>query len=123
MIAGAGIAAIETVLALATGTAATHLTVVAPDPEFLYKPLTVEEPFTGKPAEHHELGPLLREIGARCVTGSVQSVDVEGHSVALDSGRRLHHDFLVVCVGGHARSALGDAETFWSRGGICRSIT
>ena len=115
LIAGAGIAAIETVLALRDlAPPHTHLTVVAPDPEFLYKPLTVEEPFTGKPAEHHELGPLLREIGARCVTGSVQSVDVEGHSVGLDSGRRLHHDFLVVCVGGHARSALDDAETFWS---------
>lgn len=115
VIAGGGIAALEAVLALRDlAPTRTHLTVVAPDPEFLYKPLTVEEPFTGEPAEHHELEPLLYELGARFVSASVQSVDAAAHSVGLDSGHHLHYDFLVICVGGHARPAYSVAETFWS---------
>ena len=41
------------------------LTLVAPQPDFVYKPLLVEEPFDLGPAERHELGPLAEEKGAR----------------------------------------------------------
>lgn len=115
VIAGGGIAGLETALALRDqAPEETQLTVVTSDPDFIYKPLTVEEPFTGEPAAHHELEPLLRQLGAECVSGTVVGVDVEGHRVELEGGARLEYDLLVVCVGGRAQPAYREAETFWS---------
>ena len=65
LIVGGGIAGLETLLALHDlADDRAELTLVAPDPDFTYKPLVVEEPFSLKPAERHELAPLLSELGA-----------------------------------------------------------
>src|SRR5215213_3835490 len=51
VIAGGGIAGLEALMALRDlGGDRLALTLVAPDPEFTYKPFTVEEPFSFKPA-------------------------------------------------------------------------
>lgn len=115
VIAGGGIAGLEAVLALAdlAGDRA-RLSVVAPDPDFLYKPLTVEEPFTHQPAERHALTPALAEIGVEFILGAVVSVDAEGHVLELGDGTRLPYDMLVVCIGGRARPIYEGVETFWS---------
>lgn len=115
VIAGGGIAGLEAALALRDLAAdRVRTTLASPDPDFIYKPLTVEEPFTGTPAERHELEPLLSDLGARFVMGSVERVDVAAHSLALDRDRSLDYDVLVVCVGGRAQPAYRSAETFWS---------
>ena len=70
LIAGGGVAGVEAVAGPCAIWPAIDaaITVVGPeDSEFLYKPLTVEEPFTGEPAERHELRPMLAEIGVRYV--------------------------------------------------------
>jgi sulfide:quinone oxidoreductase len=115
VIAGGGIAGLEAALALAdlAGDRAT-LSLVAPDPDFLYKPLTVEEPFTHEPAEHHELAPALEQIGVEFVLDAVTGVDPAAHSLDLGKGGTLEYDRLVVCVGGRARPAYEGVETFWS---------
>jgi sulfide:quinone oxidoreductase len=115
LVAGGGIAALEAVLALLDLCPdETRVTVVCPDREFRYRPLTVQEPFTGEPAEHHELEPLLDELGAEFLGDALARVAVADHEVELESGRRLRYDVLVVCVGAIARPAYRDAETFWS---------
>lgn len=115
LIAGGGIAGLEAALALHDlAGERVEVTLVAPDPEFLYKPLTVEEPFTGSPAERHELEPLLADLGARYVSGAVERVDVARREVSLDGDRTLGYDDLIVCVGGRPRPAYRAAETFWS---------
>ena len=43
------------------------LSLLAPEPDFFYKPLTVEEPFTHQPAERRELGPALAELGVELI--------------------------------------------------------
>jgi sulfide:quinone oxidoreductase len=116
LIAGGGIAGLETALALSDlGADRVEITLFAPERDFLYKPLTVEEPFTGAPAERHELEPLLADIGAAYVEAALERVEPDRHVVVLDHGRSLEYDALVVCTGGRARPAYGgDVETFWS---------
>ncbi len=115
LIAGGGIAGLETLLALhdlASGSLA--ITLVAPDPEFTYKPLTVEEPFSLQPAESHELAPVVEQHGAEFVRGAVAAVDPSSHDVELDDGSRIGYDVAVMCVGGRTRPAFERAINFRS---------
>jgi sulfide:quinone oxidoreductase len=118
VIAGGGIAGLETALALRDlAPDETDVALVSPEPDFVLKPLVVEEPFTKQPAEHHELGPLLDGIGARYVRGALHRVDVDRHVIRLGRGADLPYDILVVCIGARARPAYRSAETFWSTTG------
>ena len=113
VILGGGIAAIEALLALADQAGErTEVTLVSPEPDFLYKPLTIEEPFSHQPAERRELEPLVTELGGRFVRGAADTVYPGGHQVALSNGTQLDYEYLLVCVGGQDRSAFEHAETF-----------
>jgi sulfide:quinone oxidoreductase len=117
VVLGGGVAGLEALMALhdLAGDRA-ELTLVAPDPDFVYKPLLVEEPFDLGPAEQHALAPLTEELGARFVQKAAMSVDPTEHTVELDDGSKLEYDFLVVCAGGRFHSALERATTFPSGG-------
>ena len=98
VIVGGGVAGLETLLALDDLAGdRVSLTLVAPQPDFIYKPLLVEEPFDLGPAERHELGPLAEEKGARFVQRAVTAVRPEAHIVELGDGSTLEYDYLVVC--------------------------
>jgi sulfide:quinone oxidoreductase len=113
VIVGGGVAGLEALLALhdLAGERA-ELTLVAPQPDFLYKPLLVEEPFDLGPAERHELAPLAEEKGARFVQQAVSAVLLDDHLVELDDGSMLEYDYLMVCAGGRFKPALEEATTF-----------
>jgi sulfide:quinone oxidoreductase len=117
VIAGGGVAGLEALLALhdLAGDRA-ELTLVAPQPDFLYKPLLVEEPFDLGPAERHELAPLAEEKGARFVRQAVSAVRPDEHQVELDDGQMLEYDYLIVAAGGRFKPALEGATTFPSGG-------
>jgi sulfide:quinone oxidoreductase len=117
VIVGGGVAGLETLMALhdLAGERA-EVTLVAPDPDFVYKPLMVEEPFDLGPAEQHALAPVAEELNARFVQKAATAVDPDGHEVELDDGSKLPYDFLVVAVGGRFRPALEGAKTFPSGG-------
>jgi sulfide:quinone oxidoreductase len=121
MIVGGGVAGLEALMACRdlAGERA-ELTLVAPEPDFLYKPLLVEEPFDLGPAERHELAPLAAELGARFVPRAVSGVRTDEHAVALDDGSALPYDFLIVCAGGRFRPALEGVTTFPSGAGPLR---
>jgi sulfide:quinone oxidoreductase len=113
VILGGGVAGLDALLALddLAGERA-ELTLVSPRPDFLYKPLLVEEPFGLDPAERHELAPLAEERGAKFVNRAAAEVDTGGHRVSLDDGSSLDYDRLLVCVGGRFEPALQRAITF-----------
>jgi sulfide:quinone oxidoreductase len=113
VIVGGGVAGLETLMALRdlAGDRA-ELTLVTPEPDFVYKPLLVEEPFDLGPAERHALEPLAEELGARFVQRAARGVAPAEHALDLDDGERLEYDFLVVCVGARFRPALEGARTF-----------
>ena len=86
-IVGGGVAGLEALLALhdLAGDRA-EVTLVAPDPDFLYKPLLVEEPFDLGPAEQHALAPVAEELGARFLLRAVRRVDAAAHALDLGDG-------------------------------------
>jgi len=114
-IVGGGIAGLEAAMALSdmVGDRA-EISLIAPEPDFTYKPLVVEEPFTQQPAERHELEPLFAELGVSFVRGALERVSPEAHEVELADGSKLEYETLIVCVGGRPRPAYAAAETFWS---------
>ncbi|MEO8091746.1 MAG: FAD-dependent oxidoreductase, partial [bacterium] len=117
VVAGGGVAGLEALLALDDLAGdRSALTLVAPRPDFLYKPLLVAEPFDLGPAERHELAPLAEAKGARFAERAVRAVRPDDHLVELDDGSTLEYDYLVVCTGGRFKPALEGAATFPSGG-------
>ena len=66
------------------------LTLLAPDPEFTYKPFTVEEPFSLKPAERHAIPPIAEEFGATFVQNGLAAVDAEKRILSLADGEHWY---------------------------------
>jgi sulfide:quinone oxidoreductase len=109
VIVGGGVTGIEMLLALGDMAAdRIEPVLVSPEPDFVYRPLLVEEPFRLGPAERHELEPLAREQGARFVQGALAAVDPAAHTARLEDGTELPYEFLAVCVGGRLRPAFDD---------------
>ena len=84
VVLGGGVAGIETLLALhdLAGEPA-RITLVAPDPDFVYKPLLVEEPFGLGPPEQRALAPVADERGAQFVLDEATAVRPHEHRVEL----------------------------------------
>ena len=113
IVAGGGTAGVEALLALSDLAAGkVETTLISADPEFVYKPLMVEEPFGLGPAERHELAPLAEELGADFLHGSLSEVVPGDHRVVLEDGSELGYDFLIACTGGRLRPSLEGAITF-----------
>lgn len=115
LVAGGGIAGLETLLALralSDGTA--ELTLAAPDPDFTYRPHLVREPFGEDPADRLELAPALAELGADFVLGALESVDVEAREARIEDGTTIHYDAAVICTGADLVAALPSALTLWA---------
>jgi sulfide:quinone oxidoreductase len=112
LIAGGGIAGLEALMALRdlAGDRA-RIILAAPDPDFIYKPLIVEEPFTSQPAQQYALAPVAEEFGASFVQQRIAAVHPNRHEVEMGDGSRLSYDKLVVCIGARARPAFPDAVT------------
>jgi sulfide:quinone oxidoreductase len=113
VIVGGGVAGLEALLALHDLAGdRTRLTLVSPQPDFLYKPLLVEEPFDLGPAERHELAPLAEEEGADFKQRALSAVRPDEHVAELDDGSSIEYDYLIVGVGGRYVPALEGATTF-----------
>lgn len=117
LIAGGGVTGIEALLALRELAGdRVDVTVVAPTPEFVYKPLAVQAPFSAEGATRFELEPLVREAGATFVQRAVRRIDRERCRAELDDGSALDFDAAIVCVGAKPRVAFAHAETLRTSG-------
>jgi sulfide:quinone oxidoreductase len=113
VIAGGGTAGLEALLALSDlGEGKVDITLISSSPDFVYKPLLVEEPFGLGPAERHELAPLAEELGADFLHGSLREVAAEDHRVLLEDGSELGYEYLIACIGGRLRPSLEGAISF-----------
>ncbi len=112
LVAGGGIAALETVLALrANAGMRVELELVAPHAELRYPPLDVVEPF-GLAPPRLELASALAPLGARHRLDAVDDVDPRGHWVRTESGAVLHYEALVVAVGARPYAPFTGALTY-----------
>lgn len=115
LIVGGGVAGIELAAALASlAPGSSRVTMIAPGQDFVYKPLAVEEPFGGSPTPRFELAPLLSELDAGLVRGSLERVDTAAREIHLAGAESLSYDVLAVCIGAKPTAAFEGAYTFWS---------
>jgi sulfide:quinone oxidoreductase len=113
VIAGGGVAALEATLALRT-LAQEPLTieVVAPEPDFVYRPLSVADPFCVGETRRFPLRKLVEAAGARLRPGRLAAVEPDRCTVALEGGGTLAYEALLVALGARPAEALPGAMTF-----------
>src|SRR5215213_9404520 len=100
VIVGAGPAALEAALALRHHAQdRVRLTVVAPETEFVYRPVSVVEPFAMGSARHYPLRDIARDVDAAHLAGALAAVEPDEHRIALASGTDVHYNVLVLAVG------------------------
>lgn len=100
VIAGAGIAALELALGLdALAQTRVNLTLVAPEPEFTYRPPALGYPLTLADKRRYRLRRVADDLGARLIHSGVGAVRPERHELTTTSGAAVRYDTLIVAVG------------------------
>lgn len=113
LIAGGGVAGLETMLALRElAGSRIDVEVLAPETTFHYSPLDVAQPFGRGGVRDLCLAELVHSAGGRHRTDRLVSVDAERRVVATAAGMLIPYDVLVVCTGARAGPAIDGAVTF-----------
>jgi sulfide:quinone oxidoreductase len=103
IIAGGGVAALETTLALKDlASEQTDVTLLAPDTEFVYRPMTVGEPFAYGPARRYPLEPIVRDAGASLLAGELGWVDPDRQTIHTKDEEPIAYDALMLALGAKA---------------------
>src|SRR6516165_10393332 len=116
VVAGAGVAGLETALAL-HALAPEHVWVelIAPEDEFVYRPLAVAEPFHVGEVRRFPLARLVEAAGAELREGALHAVDPDEKRVTLADGSTVGYDVLVLALGCRPLPAVRGALTFRGR--------
>jgi sulfide:quinone oxidoreductase len=116
LVAGGGVAALEAALAL-RDLAADRLTVklISASPEFAYRPMSVQEPFSFGGAERHPLEEIAADIGIDLVEDTLESVDAANTSIHTTSGAEHRYDALLLALGARVRARYEHATTIDDR--------
>lgn len=116
VIAGGGVAAVEAALAVRDlAGERIALTIVAPNAEFLYRPMTVAEPFAYAPAMACPLADVAADTGAELVADSFGWVDPDARVIHTDAGAAIGYDALLLALGARARPAFAHGIVFDDR--------
>ncbi len=116
VIAGGGVAAVEAALALRELAGdRVSLTLLAPDPDLVYRPMTVREPFAYGAAHRYALDEIAADVGADLVRESFAWVDPDARVAHTSSERELPYDALLLAMGAHARPHWEHALTIDDR--------
>jgi sulfide:quinone oxidoreductase len=100
LVAGGGIAGLETLVALrGLSGHGVALTLVAPEADFTIRALEVFEPFGLGPPHRYPLTDVAADLDADFHRDTVARVDPDRHRVRLASGTELGYDVLVLAVG------------------------
>jgi sulfide:quinone oxidoreductase len=112
LIVGGGVAALETVLALHDlAGELTDVTVIAPNPDFHYRPMTVREPFAQGQARRYPLAPIISDAGASLLCDELAWVDPENRIAHTRGEEELEYDALVLALGAKATARYQHAVT------------
>jgi sulfide:quinone oxidoreductase len=113
VIAGGGVAALEAALALrALAEDRVIVELLAPEPQFWYRPLAVAEPFDLGEVRRFELAELAAVAGATFSLGALAGVDAGGRLARTSAGSSVPYDVLLVACGAGPTPAVPGALTF-----------
>jgi sulfide:quinone oxidoreductase len=113
LIAGGGVAGVEALLAFAAiSPARVSVELMAPEADFVYRPMSVAEPFGRAAVNRLPLAAIAAEHDARYRQDALTEVDADRHVAITSGGTELHYDFLLMAMGARATVALPGALTF-----------
>jgi sulfide:quinone oxidoreductase len=113
LICGGGVAATEGLLRLrALAGDSVAITLLAPNDDFVYRPLAVREAAGFGPARRCELSALAESAGAEWIKDTLAGVDTGARKAHTGQGRELSYDALLVAVGGRQVVELEHAVAF-----------
>jgi sulfide:quinone oxidoreductase len=113
LIAGGGVAALEAALALrALGENQVSVEMLAPEPQFWYRPLAVAEPFDLGEVRQFELAELAEDAGATFSLGALSGVDAARHRAKTSANSWVSYDVLLIACGASPTPAVPGALTF-----------
>jgi len=113
LIAGGGVAALEAALALrALAADRIDVELLAPEPHFWYRPLSVAAPFALGETTRFELDHLARELGASFTLAGLTGIDEWRHVAHTSTNKQIPYDVLLVACGAVPFPAVPGALTF-----------
>ncbi len=116
IIAGGGVAALETALALKDlAPDRTEVTLIAPNTEFVYRPMAVREPFAYGPASRYELAPIVNDAGATLLSDELRWIDPVEQTVHTNNDESIRYDALMLALGAKATARYAHALTIDDR--------
>ncbi len=116
LLAGGGVAALEAALALRELAGdQVSVTMLAPEPEFVYRPMTVREPFAYSAARRYPLAGIAADVGAVLVQDSLESLDPAARAARTAGGRNVEYDALVLGLGARLRARFDNTLTIDDR--------
>ena len=96
---------------------AVSVTLVAAEPDFVFRPMSVAEPFGLGEARRYPLRRVVDDFGAALVQAGVAAVDAHARRIVLRSGDTIGYDTLVLAPGARMLPAFDAAVTFGGPGG------
>lgn len=113
VIAGGGVAALETALALRTlAPELVDITLVSPTDRFGFRAASVGEPFDRAEVRRFDLAAICADIGVGLHRGALTAVDPEDHSATIGADMTIAYDAVVVACGAEARPVVPGALVF-----------
>jgi sulfide:quinone oxidoreductase len=113
LIAGGGVAGLEAAFALhALANARVDVEVIAPDSEFVYRPLAVVEPYRVGDIARFPLHTIVSATGARLRPGRMAAIDAHRQVLKTADGAELEYDSLLLALGAVPLEAIPGALTF-----------
>jgi sulfide:quinone oxidoreductase len=119
LVAGGGVAALETLLGLERlAGERVRVELLAPEPEYRLRALSVAEPFGGAPVKAVPLGSFAGAHGALYRQGALAEVAAGEKRILTRGGQALRYDALVVACGAESRDAVPGALSFRGPGDV-----
>ncbi len=113
IVAGAGVAGLEALVALRTlAPGRIDATLVDPADTFHLRALDIGEPFGLHRARRHPLAEIARDLGAELVSETLDRVDYPARAAVTRSGRRIRYDALLVAIGARPVPCLAHGVLF-----------
>jgi sulfide:quinone oxidoreductase len=116
LIAGGGVAALEAAFALRElASDRVEATMLAPEPEFVYRPMAVEDPFAHASARRYPMDEIARDADVELRLDALKWLDLPNREVHTEKGHKLSYDALLLAIGAKAQPAYDHVLTLDDR--------